>query len=166
MKIVREFKKFVLRGNVIDLSIGFTVGAAFTSIAKSLVDDIIMPPVGYLLGSVDFSQLYLLLKPGNPLPPYDTLAAAKAAGAITINYGIFINNVIALFFVALAMFAIIKMVNRFDFRLEEQFGTKKRDDGQPTDKKCPFCLSTISFNATRCAHCTSQLPPLSQKKTK
>lgn len=157
MTIIQDFQKFVMRGNVLDLAIGFTVGAAFSTIVKSLVDDVIMPPVGLLLGQVDFSDLYVVIRQGAAeLPAGATLAQAHEAGAVTINYGIFVNNIIALLIVAMAMFAIIRFVNSLDERLEKQFGGKK-EPGEPANKMCPHCLSTIPYRATRCGHCTSQL---------
>jgi large conductance mechanosensitive channel len=157
MKIIGEFKKFALRGNLIDLAVGFTVGAAFTTIVKSLVSDIIMPPIGLLLGRADFANFFVLLKGGAKGPPYATLEEARAAGAVTINYGAFLNNLVAFLIVALTMFAIVRLVNRLDARLEEEFGKEKPRAGDPTEKKCPYCLSTIAFKATRCPECTSQL---------
>lgn len=162
MKFVQDFQKFVMRGNVLDLAIGFTVGAAFSTIVKSLVDDVIMPPIGLLMGQVDFTDLYFTIKQGSEeLAANATLEQAKAAGAVTINYGIFINNVIALLIVAAAMFAIIRFVNSLDERLERQFAGKKAP-GEPADKKCPHCLSTIPYRATRCGHCTSQLDAVAE----
>ena len=157
MKFVGEFKKFALRGNVIDLAVGFTVGVAFTTIVKSLVSDIIMPPVGLLLGQADFANFFWLLKPGTKGEPYETLADAQAAGAVTVNYGVFLNNLITFMIVALVMFMMVRLINRVDSRLEEEFGQEKPKAGEPTEKKCPFCLSTISFKAVRCPACTSHL---------
>ena len=123
-KIISEFKKFALRGNVVDLAVGFTVGVAFTTVVKSAVDDLIMPVVGLVIGRVEFSELFYLLKPGpESPPPYATLAEAQAAGAVTINYGLFINNVITFCIIALVMFGLIRLINR----LEERFpGIKER----------------------------------------
>lgn len=145
---------------MIDLAIGFTVGAAFTTVVKSLVNDIIMPPIGLVLGSADFSDLFVVLKAPDAatgVASYETLQAAQQAGAVTLNYGVFISNCIALFIVALAMFVIIRAVNRVDEQLEAQFGGDKPEPEQPNDKKCPYCRSTIPFKASRCPHCTSQL---------
>jgi large conductance mechanosensitive channel len=156
MKFVEEFKKFTLRGNLIDLAIGFTVGAAFSTVAKSLVNDVIMPPVGMLLGGMDFADLFILLRQGSEeLPPYSTLKAAQSSGAVTVNYGLFINNVIALVLVALVMFLIIRLINKLEAKLEEQFGDTQ--DTAPSSKKCSFCRETIAYKATRCPHCTSRL---------
>ena len=157
MGLMADFKKFALRGNLIDLAIGFTVGAAFSTIAKSLVNDIIMPPVGLLLGSSDFSDLFVILKEGSKAgPPYATLAEAQSAGAVTINYGIFINSVIAFLIVALAMFAIIHAINRMEESMESKFGDPPQP-GDPANKKCPYCRSTIPFKAIRCPSCTSHI---------
>ena len=157
MSFVEDFKKFALRGNLIDLAIGFTVGAAFSTVAKSLVNDILMPPIGLLLGNVDFSDLFLVLRKGSEeLPPYVTVEEAQKAGAVTLNYGEFVNNVIALLIVAIAMFIIIKAVNALDKKLEEQLGEEK-EPGEPENKKCPHCRMTIPYRANRCGHCTSAL---------
>ncbi|MBW3540128.1 MAG: large conductance mechanosensitive channel protein MscL [Planctomycetes bacterium] len=156
MKFVDDFKKFALRGNVLDLAIAFTVGAAFSTVAKSLVSDIIMPPVGMVLGQADFADLFWVIRAGeNAAPPYATLAEAQEAGAVTINYGLFLNNCLALLLVALAMFFVIRAVNRVDERLDAAFGHKP--PAEPVNKKCPYCRSTIDFQASRCPHCTSQL---------
>jgi len=157
MSLGSDFRKFVMRGNLVDLAIGFTVGAAFGTIARSLVSDIIMPPVGLLLGRSDFSDLFIVLRPGPDVaPPYLTLADAQAAGAVTINYGLFGNAVLAFVVVAIAMFAVMRAVNRAESRLEAAL-TNPPDPSEPENKKCEFCLSTIPYKASRCPHCTSQL---------
>jgi large conductance mechanosensitive channel len=156
--LLGEFRKFALRGNMVDLAIGFTVGAAFTTIARSLVDDVIMPPLGLLLGRSDFSDYFVLLRSETEAaPPYATLADAKAAGAVTLNYGQFVNAIIAFLLVALAMFVVIKAINRIDRQLERDSGAGETEPKEPDNKKCPFCLSTIPFKATRCPQCTSAL---------
>ncbi len=156
MSLTGEFKKFALRGNLMDMAIGFTVGAAFTATARSLVDDLIMPPVGLLLGRNDFSELYLLLAPGEGAsPPYASLAEAQAAGAVTLDYGAFVNSLIAFLLVAIVMFVIIKAVNRLDRRLEREAGAEETADSEPDNKKCPYCLSTVAAQALRCPLCTS-----------
>ncbi|GAA4426168.1 large conductance mechanosensitive channel protein MscL [Bremerella cremea] len=160
MGVISDFKKFALRGNLMDMAVGFTVGAAFTSVAKSLVSDVIMPPLGYLLGSSDFSDLFIVLNQKDPDQTITTLAQAQAAGLTTINYGLFINNIISFLLVAFAMFLLIRMVNQLDKRLEDTFGGQKPEPGDPENKKCPYCLSTIPYRATRCAHCTAELPAL------
>ena len=148
--MLKEFKEFALRGNVIDMAVGIIIGGAFGTIVKSLVDDVIMPPIGLLLGGVDFANLFALLKAGSPPGPYASLADAQAAGAVTINYGVFINNIISFLIVALVMFLLIRSMNRM---------TKEEEapPAEPTTKECPYCLSTIPIEATRCAHCTSEL---------
>lgn len=160
MSIVSEFKKFALRGSVVDMAIGFTVGAAFTTVAKSIVGDIIMPPIGLLTGQADFADLFVLLRPGTETaPPYATLADAQAAGAVTMNYGEFINTVIAFLLVAVVMFLVIKAVNRVDQELEERSAGDAPAPEEPDDKKCPHCRSTIPYKASRCPNCTSDLEP-------
>ncbi len=157
--MIKEFKKFILRGSLVDLAIGFTVGASFSTVARSLVDDILMPPIGFLMGSTDFSNLMLVLKDGNPPPPYIGPEQAQAAGAITLNWGQFINNLLALLIVALAMFVVIKAFNRLENEIGgiAGKGKKAKDDELPTSKKCPYCLSTVPYLATRCPECTSTL---------
>jgi large conductance mechanosensitive channel len=144
-KMLEEFKKFIMRGNVVDMAVGIIVGAAFATVVQSLVDDIIMPPIGSLLGGVDFSNLFITLGPGS----YESLAAAQEAGAATINYGLFISNVITFLIVGLVVFLLIKAVNQLD-REEEA-------PGEPTTKNCPECLSEIPIGARRCAFCTTSL---------
>jgi len=146
----KEFKEFIMRGNVVDMAVGIIIGAAFGAIIKSLVDDVIMPPIGLLLGNVDFANLFILLKDGTPAGPYAALADAKAAGAVTINYGAFINTVISFLIVALAVFLLIRSINRL--RREEEAPA-----AAPTTQECPFCKSTIPLGAVRCAFCTSNL---------
>lgn len=143
--MLQEFKKFAMRGNVIDLAVGFILGGAFSTIVTSLVNDIIMPPIGLLLGKVDFSNLFINLSG----TPYATLEEAKKAGAATINYGLFINSVVNFLIVSFALFLLIRQVNRWT--------TKPAPAAEPTTKECPYCLSTIPIKATRCPHCTSQL---------
>jgi len=150
--MLQEFKKFVLRGNVFDMAVGIVIGAAFGTIVKSLVDDILMPPIGLLLGGVDFADLFILLKAGSPAPPYAALADAQAAGAVTINYGVFINALVSFLIIAFALFLLIRVVNR----LQRE---KEAPPAEPTTKACPYCTSTIPIGATRCPQCTSQLEP-------
>src|SRR4030067_2920358 len=148
--ILKEFKEFAMRGNVLDMAVGFIIGAAFTSIVYSLVNDIIMPIIGLLLGDVDFTNLFLILSEGTPPGPYATLASAQAAGAVTVNYGIFINAVISFLVVAFSIFLLIKSFNKLQF---------KKPDLPPatTTKACPFCKTEIHLEANRCPNCTSQL---------
>ena len=148
--MLKEFKEFVLKGNVVDMAVGIIIGAAFGTIISSLVNDVIMPPIGLLLGGVDFANLFALLKAGDPAGPYAALADAQAAGAVTINYGIFINAIISFLIVAFVMFLLIRSVNRL--KREEE-----APPAEPTTKECPHCLSTIPIKAGRCAHCTSDL---------
>lgn len=159
LKILNEFKKFALRGNLLDLAVGFTVGAAFSTIAKSIVDDLIMPFVGFIIGDSQFADLFILLEAGATPPPYTTLLAAQEAGAITINYGAFINNVVAFLIIALVMFFLIRGMNRLENTIEAELGHDDPAD-EPTTKKCPYCISTIPRRASRCPQCTSELGEL------
>ncbi len=143
-----EFKKFIMRGNVLDMAVGIIIGAAFGTVVKSLVDDILMPPIGRLLGRVDFSGLFINLGPGR----YDSLAAAREAGAATINYGVFINNLITFLIVAFAVFVIVRAVNRMREAAEKK---EAAPPAAPTTKRCSECLSEIPLEARRCAFCTS-----------
>ena len=147
----KEFKEFAVRGNVIDMAVGVIVGGAFGTIVKSLVDDVIMPPIGLLIGGIDFSNLFATLKMGNPPGPYLALADAKTAGAVTINYGLFVNGVISFLIVAFAVFLLVRSVNALRRRLEAG------EEPLPATKDCPFCASAIPVKAKRCPHCTSQL---------
>ena len=147
--MLKEFKAFIMRGNVLDLAVGIIIGAAFGTIVKSLVDDVIMPPIGLALGNVDFSNLFLLLKEGaKAAPPYASLADAKAAGAVTINYGQFINNVVTFIIVAFAVFLVVRAANRL--RPPEAAEA-------PNTRDCPYCRMPIPVAATRCPQCTSEL---------
>ncbi|MEQ8690500.1 MAG: large conductance mechanosensitive channel protein MscL [Pseudomonadales bacterium] len=158
MSLLTEFKKFALRGNLVDMAVGFTVGAAFTTVAKSVVVDLIMPVIGLLAGGADFADLFILLAPGElGAPPYETLAAAQTAGAVTWNYGVFINNLLAFLLVALVMFIIIRMMNRIEDELEEGLGKDAADPEGPSHKKCPQCRTQIPYKARRCPNCTSEL---------
>ena len=146
--MLKEFKAFVMRGNVLDLAVGIIIGASFGTIVKSLVDDVIMPPIGLALGNVDFANLFMLLKPGLKAPaPYATVADAQAAGAVTINYGNFVNNVVTFIIVAFVVFLIVRVANRL----------KPQDAAAPSTKDCPYCRMAIPVTATRCPHCTSDL---------
>ncbi|UCF30481.1 MAG: large conductance mechanosensitive channel protein MscL [bacterium] len=146
----KEFKEFAIKGNVVDMAVGIIIGAAFGTIVKSLVSDIIMPPIGLLLGNVDFSNLFIVLKEGAQAGPFATLADAQSAGAVTMNYGLFANTVISFVIVAWAVFMVIKSINRL--KREEE-----APPAEPTTRECPFCFSTIAIRATRCPNCTSQL---------
>jgi large conductance mechanosensitive channel len=144
--MLKEFKEFAMRGNVLDMAVGIIIGAAFGKIVSSFVADVLMPPIGLLLGKVDFSNLFLNLSGQS----YPSVEAAKAAGAATLNYGMFINTVIDFLIVAFAIFLLIKQVNRLMLKKEEA-------PAAPTTKECPRCLSQIPLKATRCAHCTSDV---------
>lgn len=146
MKLLREFKEFAMRGNVVDLAIGIIIGGAFGKIVTSLVNDIIMPPIGLLLKKVDFSNLYINLSG----QPYESLSAAKAAGAPTINYGAFITTVIDFLIISFIIFLVVKQINRLQRRPVEA-------PKEPTTKECPYCFSVIPIKAIRCPNCTSQL---------
>lgn len=146
----KEFKEFAMRGNVLDMAVGIIIGAAFGTIVKSLVDDILMPPIGLLLGNVDFSNLFMVIREGKLAGPYAALAAAKAAGAVTVNIGVFMNTVISFVIVAFSVFLIIKQMNAL----------KRKEvaaPAAPTTKECPYCLSTVPIKASRCPYCTSEL---------
>jgi large conductance mechanosensitive channel len=145
--MVKEFKAFVMRGNVIDLAVAVIIGAAFGKIISSLVSDVLMPPIGLVIGKVDFSGLYANLSGTS----YPSLVAAKAAGAPTINYGMFINATIDFVIVAFVLFMVIRTTNHMQQRLI------KADAAAPTTKECPFCYEAIPIKATRCGHCTSSL---------
>ncbi len=146
----KEFKEFAMRGNVVDMAVGIIIGAAFGTIVKSLVSDVIMPPIGLLLGNVDFSNLFVVLKQGATSGPYASLAEAQAAGAVSINYGAFINTLISFIIVAFAVFLVIRGINKMKRKKEEPAA-------EPTTKTCPFCQSSIPIKAARCPFCTSQL---------
>jgi large conductance mechanosensitive channel len=143
--MLKEFKEFAMRGSVVDLAIGVIIGAAFGKIVSSLVDDVIMPPIGRLLGHVDFSSLFLNLSDKS----YETLAAAKAAGVPTLNYGIFLNTVINFLIVAFCVFIVVQRVNHWT--------KKSATPAAPTTKDCPQCAMSIPIAAKRCGHCTTQL---------
>ncbi|MDY6878074.1 MAG: large conductance mechanosensitive channel protein MscL [Chloroflexota bacterium] len=146
--MLKEFKEFTMRGNVLDMAIGIIIGAAFGKIITSFVNDILMPPIGLLLGRVNFSNLFINLSG----QPYATLEAAQAAGAATINYGLFLNTVLDFIIVAFVVFLLIRQVNRMKREPEAP-------PAEPTTKECPYCLSTIPLKATRCPQCTSELEP-------
>jgi large conductance mechanosensitive channel len=144
--MLKEFKEFAMRGNVVDMAVGIIIGGAFGTIVKSIVSDVIMPPIGLLLGRVDFSNLFIVLSGRGT--SYATLAEAQAAGAVTLNYGAFINTIISFVIVAFSVFIVIKNINRL-----------KREEPapEPTTKECPYCLSVIPIKAKRCGFCTSSL---------
>lgn len=149
--MLKEFKEFAMRGNVVDMAVGIIIGGAFGTIVKSMVSDVLMPPIGLALGGVDFSDFFAVLKDGNALEgPYDSLALAQEAGAVTINYGLFLNAVISFLIVAFAVFLLIKGIN-----------TMKRKEeaapADPTSKECTYCCSMIPIKASRCPNCTSEV---------
>lgn len=144
--MLKEFKEFAMRGNVFDMAIGIVIGAAFGAIVASFVDDILMPPIGMLLGGVDFTNLFISLDGQN----YASLAAAQAAGAATINYGLFISTVIDFLIVAFVIFLLVRQINRMRAEPEEV-------PAEPTTKDCPYCATDIPIQATRCPHCTSEI---------
>ena len=144
MRVLKEFREFAMRGNVLDMAIGIIIGTAFGKIITSLVNDILMPPIGVLLGKMDFANLFINISPQH----YQRLADAKAAGAATINYGLFLNTIIDFIIVAFVIFLLIRQVNRFK---------KKEEPAAPVTKDCPYCLSAVPVKATRCLHCTSEL---------
>lgn len=147
VSMLNEFKAFALRGNVLDLAVGIIIGVAFGTVVKSLVDDVIMPPIGLALGNVDFANLFLLLQPGpKAAPPYASVAEAKAAGAVTINYGAFINNIVAFLVIAFAVFLLVRAINRLS-----------PPAPAPATKDCSYCRMAVPASATRCPHCTSEL---------
>lgn len=146
----KEFKEFAMKGNVVDMAVGIIIGVAFGAIVKSLVADVITPPIGLLLGNVDFSNLFIVLKAGSTSGPFASLAEAQNAGAVTINYGVFINTIISFLIVAFAVFLLVRGINKLK-RKEEA------PPAEPTTKECPHCLSTIAIKATRCAYCTSEI---------
>jgi large conductance mechanosensitive channel len=145
--MLKEFKEFAMKGNVLDMAVGIIIGAAFGLIITSLVNDVIMPPIGLLLGNVDFSNIFAVLKEGKTTGPYASVAAAKAAGAVTMNVGLFINTIINFLIVAFAIFLLIRNINRF----------KRQEEATPTSKDCSFCFTKIPIQATRCPNCTSEL---------
>ncbi|MDX1571289.1 MAG: large-conductance mechanosensitive channel protein MscL [Xanthomonadales bacterium] len=146
----KEFKEFAMRGNVVDMAVGIIIGGAFGTIVKVLVSDVLMPPIGLLLGGVDFSDLFLVLKAGETAGPYATLDAAREAGAVTLNYGVFLNSVISFVIVAFAVFLLIKGIN--NARREED-----APPAEPTEKNCPACCTAIPIKASRCPNCTTDL---------
>ena len=149
--MLKEFKEFAMRGSMVDMAVGIIIGGAFGTIIKSLVGDVIMPPIGMAIGNVDFSNLFAVLKEGaETVGPYATLTDAQAAGAVTLNWGLFINSIISFLIVAFCLFLLIRSMNRL--KKEEE-----APPAEPTTKECPYCFSEISIKATKCGFCTSQL---------
>lgn len=157
----KEFREFAIKGNVVDLAIGIIIGAAFGKIVTSIVEDIVLPPIGVLLGRVNFSNLYVIISgPADPakrtvaLPPGATLSQAKEAGFVTLNYGNFLNNVIQFLIIAFSVFVMVRAINKLKER-----ALPPAETGEPVTKDCPFCLSTIPVKAIKCSHCTADLSP-------
>ena len=150
--MLKEFKEFAVRGNVIDMAVGIIIGAAFGTVVQSLVKDVLTPPLGLLAGGVDFTNLFVVLKAGTPEGPYATLEAARSAGAVTMNLGVCVNAIISFVLVSFAVFLLVRYINLL----------REPDSGpEPpaTIKKCPHCVSDVPIQATRCPHCTSELEP-------
>ena len=149
--MLKDFKAFIMRGSVVDLAVGVIIGAAFGSIVKSLVDDVLMPPIGLATGGIDFANKFIVLKDGaKAVAPYASLAEAKAAGAVTVNYGLFVNQTVSFLIVAAAIFMVVKLVARLQAPMLVA-------PAVPTTKACPFCATQIPIPAKRCPNCTSQL---------
>ncbi|MGH8428500.1 MAG: large-conductance mechanosensitive channel protein MscL [Gammaproteobacteria bacterium] len=148
---LKEFREFAMRGNVIDMAVGIVIGVAFGAIVKSLVGDVIMPPIGLAIGHIDFSNLFWVLHQGTPHGPYATIAAAQQAHAVTLNYGTFINTIITFIIIAFAVFMLVRSINKMQKRFE------KKQEAAPTTKDCPHCFTAIPVKATRCPSCTSNL---------
>lgn len=150
--MLKEFKEFALRGSVVDLAVGFIVGAAFTSVVNSLVADLLMPPLGLLVGEIDFSQRFLILKGGDPGAPYATIQQAQEAGAVTLNYGLFLEQTLTFVLVAFAVFLVVRWINRLEKRKETT-----APEAPSTTRECPYCVSSIPKKAVRCRFCTAEL---------
>lgn len=149
-RMFKEFKDFIIKGNAIDLAIGIVIGSAFSVVVNSIVENLLMPPLGLLLGRVNFQDLFIVLRQGEQaLPPNATLAMARELGAVTFNYGQFLTDVVSFILLGLGVFLIIKGINKLKREPEVQ--------AKPTEKDCPYCFQSIPINATRCPHCTSQL---------
>ena len=146
----KEFKEFAVKGNVLDMAVGIIIGAAFGTLVASFVSDVLMPPIGLLLGNVDFANLYVVLHAGGVPGPYASLAQAQAAGAVTLNYGLFIDKIIAFLIVAFALFLVIRAMNRLKRKAEAPAA-------EPTTKDCPYCATAVPVKAVRCPHCTSEI---------
>jgi large conductance mechanosensitive channel len=146
--MLKEFKEFATKGNVVDMAVGIVVGAAFGAIVASFVADVIMPPIGLLLGKVDFANLFVVLKSGTVPGPYGSVAVAKQAGAVTLNYGTFVNTIISFLIIAFAVFLVIRQINKLRTKAEAP---------AVATKECPYCYSAVAIKATRCPFCTSTL---------
>ncbi len=150
MKIMKEFREFAVKGNVVDMAVGIIIGAAFGTVVKSMVDNVLMPPIGLLLGGVDFEEIFFVLQEGATPAPYTTLAAAQEAGAVTVNLGLFVNALVSFLIVGFAVFLLVRGINRL--RREQP-----EPPPAPTEKPCPYCLQNILLKATRCPYCTSEI---------
>lgn len=157
-----EFKKFAYKGNMVDLAIGFTVGAAFTAIAKSLVDDIVMPFVLLLMGGTSVEDFYVVLREGSEPAPYASLVDAQAVGAVTLNLGLFLNSILVFIIVALVMFFVVRAMIRLEHQLDELDKVEDAPEA-PTARDCPHCLSSIPLGADRCPFCTSDIKPINSE---
>ncbi len=146
----KEFREFAVKGNVLDMAVGIIIGAAFGTLVASFVSDVLMPPIGLLLGNVDFANLYVVLHAGGVPGPYASLAQAQAAGAVTLNYGLFINKIIAFLIIAFVLFLVIRTMNRLKRKAEAP-------PAEPTTKDCPYCATAVPVKAVRCPHCTSEI---------
>ena len=153
MGMLREFRDFAARGNVVDMAVGIIIGAAFGAISKSLVDDVLMPPIGLLLGGVDFANFFAVLKAGAVPPPYATVVEAKAAGAVVLTYGLFLQTVLNFLIVAFAVFLLVRTVNR----LKAERAAEQIPAEAPVVRECPFCTMSIPVRARRCPQCTADL---------
>jgi large conductance mechanosensitive channel len=151
--MLKDFRDFIMRGNVLDMAVGIIIGAAFGAIVSSIVRDIIMPPIGLVLGNVDFTNLFAVLKQGAVPGPYASLADAQAAGAVTINYGLFINTLVSFIIIAIVLFFLIRAFVHARARLEA------KKEAAPATRECPYCLSQVPLKAKKCAFCTSELAP-------
>jgi len=153
--VLKDFKAFIMRGSVVDLAVGIVIGVAFGAIISSLVKDVIMPPVGLALGKVDFTNLFTVLHEGTVAGPYPSLAAAQAAGAVSINYGVFINTIVSFIIVAaVVFFLVVRPITQMRARQKAAEAAPA-----PNTKECPYCYTTIAIKATRCPNCTSELKP-------
>lgn len=150
--MLEEYKKFAIRGNVVDMAVGIIIGAAFNGVVQSLVKDLLTPPLGLLMGDVDFKNLFVVLREGTTPGPYPTLEAAQSAGAVTLNLGVFVNSLVSFAIVSFAVFLLVRYINR----LREP--AMAPEPAASTVKKCPYCVSDVPLSATRCPHCTSKLP--------
>ncbi len=158
MKFLKEFREFAVKGNVVDMAVGIIIGAAFTAIVQSLVKDIFTPLIGMMTGGVNFTDLFWVLKAGSPGGDYQTLAEAQAAGAVTLNIGLFLNAVLSFLIVAFATFLLIRNINRL-----KNLHHEPETVAPPTVKSCPYCISKIPLPATRCPACTSELPEITEQ---